>query len=88
MLLPERPAWMQDAACHGRGDLFFGPRNERPPSRHRRERAAKEVCSACPAMSECRDYARENRERGVWGGETDEERSIWLRFHTSRAVYG
>ncbi len=26
-------------------------------------------------MQDCRDQARENREHGIWGGETEEERA-------------
>ena len=40
-----------------------------------RESQARTVCKACPALHECRDWARENREYGFWGGESEEERA-------------
>ncbi len=33
------------------------------------------MCTACPALSPCRHWARENREYGYWGGESEEERA-------------
>ena len=33
------------------------------------------MCRACPALVECRDWAREHREYGFWGGESEEERA-------------
>lgn len=32
------------------------------------------LCRRCPVMLACRQWAREQRESGVWGGETDEQR--------------
>ncbi len=70
-----RPAWMDHAICHGRTDLFFAPHAERPPARLRREAAARQVCLRCPVRAECRDHARVNLEYGMWGGESEVERS-------------
>ncbi|QSM01122.1 WhiB family transcription factor [Mycobacterium phage Nanosmite] len=46
---------------------------------------AKAVCSRCPVVAECRDYAMENDELyGVWGGmapaERNQERKVWLQI--------
>ncbi len=71
----ERAEWMDDAACHGRTNLFFGIAGERPERRVRREAAARRLCSGCPVLIECRDMARANRENGFWGGENEEERA-------------
>ena len=68
-------AWMNDPACSGRGDLFFAPFAERPEARVRRETAAERICNSCVSLSECRDYARKNRELGFWGGESESERA-------------
>jgi len=76
-LLPDQldeTAWMNRAACRGLTDIFFAPLAERPQSRHRREEAARRVCEGCAVMQTCRDFAREHREYGVWGGESEEER--------------
>lgn len=68
-------AWTTDAACQGRTELFFGPAGERPEAREVREAKARAVCAICPVVRECRDWARENREYGFWGGESEEERA-------------
>jgi WhiB family redox-sensing transcriptional regulator len=66
---------MDLAACHGRTELFFAPRAERPQARVRREAKARAVCLGCPVLAECRWYARRHREYGFWGAESEEERS-------------
>lgn len=54
--------------------MFFGQLGEKAHMRQQRETAAIEVCKTCSAMYACRQFARENRELGVWGGETEDER--------------
>ena len=68
-------AWTADAACTGQTDLFFAPAGERPEARVVREGRARAICRNCPVLLECRDWARENREYGFWGGESEEERA-------------
>lgn len=68
-------AWMADAACIGRTNLFFGVAGERPERRVRREESARRVCADCPALLPCRALARAGRENGFWGGESEEERA-------------
>lgn len=83
---PPRPGfpapgdWPEQAACSGADpELFYHPYAEREPSRSRRDRAAKAVCSACPVRRACRDHARTRAEPyGVWGGESETERAEWL----------
>lgn len=71
-----RPAtWRSAVPCAGRTDLFFAPPGERPEARVRREAAARRLCRDCPAAEPCRAEARRNREFGVWGGESEEERA-------------
>ena len=67
--------WTKDAACQGQTDLFFPPAGERPETRARREAKAGELCAACPVLAQCRTWARENREYGFWGGESEEDRA-------------
>lgn len=78
--------WVDHARCIGRSDLFFGALGERPGARERREAAAKELCRGCPVMLACRADARTNRESGVWGGETEEDRARagFAPFSTTR----
>jgi WhiB family transcriptional regulator, redox-sensing transcriptional regulator len=73
--LLSRADWMTDAACQGRGHLFFPPLAERPQARVKRERLAQVVCDACPVLAQCRRYARDQREYGFWGGESEAARA-------------
>jgi len=66
--------WTDRGSCVGQSHLFFGPFGERPEARVRREAKARAVCAACPVLVECRTFARDNREYGFWGGESEEER--------------
>ena len=68
MRLPEAP-------CRGHTELFFAPAGERPEARMARETIARAFCAACAVELACRTWARENREYGFWGGETEEERA-------------
>jgi WhiB family redox-sensing transcriptional regulator len=68
-------AWTADAACAGETHLFFAPAGERPEARVSREAQARAICGGCAALDPCRRWARENREYGFWGGESEEERA-------------
>ena len=67
--------WTAEAECSGQTKLFFAPAGERPEARAVREAQARAVCRTCPVMTECRQWARQNREYGFWGGESEEERA-------------
>jgi len=68
-------SWGDFARCRGSFDLFFDPPGELPDMRRRREAAAKALCAACPVQMLCRAEATSRRENGIWGGETEEERT-------------
>ena len=68
-------AWMRDGLCRGESDLFFAPFAERPEARVRREAQARDLCSRCPSADPCRRYARDNRELGFWGAESEADRA-------------
>ena len=68
-------AWMRDGLCLGESDLFFAPFAERPEARVRREAQARHLCSRCLSADPCREYARDNRELGFWGAESEAERA-------------
>jgi WhiB family redox-sensing transcriptional regulator len=67
-------SWADGALCVGKTEIFFGQLKEKPTVRARRERQAIAICEQCPAIYKCRQFARENSELGVWGGETEDER--------------
>ncbi|OGL22599.1 hypothetical protein A2707_04770 [Candidatus Saccharibacteria bacterium RIFCSPHIGHO2_01_FULL_45_15] len=75
-------AWMEDASCRDRDSSeFFHPDGERGNSRKRRIKAAKEICSRCVVIDQCRQYAMDNSEPyGVWGGLSEDERRIKARI--------
>lgn len=35
---------------------------------------AREICATCPVLDTCREWGRQHREHGVWGGETETDR--------------
>ena len=69
------PDWTQGAACRGQTALFFAAHAERPDGRELREAQARALCLVCPVLEQCRARARQQREYGLWGGETEEERA-------------
>lgn len=66
----------EKAQCRGMSHIFYAHYSERPSAKHRRELKAKSICRTCPVMEKCKQYARNNPEYGVWGGETEEERYL------------
>ena len=68
-------AWTVHGACIGQTDVFFAPAGERPETRVMREARARMICRICAVVEPCRDWAREYREYGFWGGESEEERA-------------
>src|SRR5205085_11146152 len=69
-------AWLADAVCYGHTAVLLAPPGERPEAREVREAKARSICRTCPVMSPCRSWARENREYGFWGAESEEERAV------------
>lgn len=72
----QKMVWSREAACKGRTSLFFPPRAERPQARVRREVIARQMCESCVVNTDCKEYARSNREYGYWGSESEEERHL------------
>ncbi len=68
-------AWTADASCQGRASCSSRPPVSDPRPASLRESQARSVCTSCPVMRQCRDWARENREYGFWGGESEEDRA-------------
>ncbi len=78
--------WMSHAACTGQTQNFFPPHGEQADAREKREAIAHAICQACEVRIECRDYAREHREQGFWGGENDEQRMDIRRRARARTM--
>ena len=73
---PASSDWMDHAVCQGKSHLYFPPRAERPQARVRREAQARLICASCPVLEPCRASARDRREYGFWGGESEEDRHL------------
>jgi WhiB family transcriptional regulator, redox-sensing transcriptional regulator len=67
--------WTRLAACAGKTHLFYAPPAERPEARAVRELKASLLCRTCPVVAPCREWAREYREYGFWGNESEESRA-------------
>ncbi|MFE5300698.1 WhiB family transcriptional regulator [Streptomyces sp. NPDC056632] len=63
--------------CTSAPGLFHSPdaRDDAPGDDRIRQAVA--LCRTCPVMLPCRQWARAEREFGVWGAETDAERAAW-----------
>ena len=67
-------AWMQAGNCRRYETEIFFPSDGAGVDR------ARAICSRCPIVDRCLDYALDNRiEHGVWGGCSERERRRILR---------
>jgi len=70
-------SWFEDANCVGQAsadyDPFFPVKSERITV------GARRVCSACPVIGECLEYALATKPDGVWGGMSAKEREALAR---------
>jgi WhiB family redox-sensing transcriptional regulator len=64
----ETSLWRDHAACVGKQELFFEEKSKNLVTK------AKMVCASCVVRAACLEYAMENRDYGVWGGLTSNER--------------
>lgn len=79
-------SWQHRGACRGpHSTVFFPPPQfERKQERAAREQRAKEICTDCPVVQDCLDYALSIREpHGVWGGLTEVERRVLVESRTA-----
>jgi WhiB family redox-sensing transcriptional regulator len=72
MSTPSLGSWIQQAACRGVETAVFFPE----PHDSGATRGAKAICAGCPVKGDCWTHAIAHpRERGVWGGMTEGERT-------------
>jgi WhiB family transcriptional regulator, redox-sensing transcriptional regulator len=73
---PDEANWRLRARCRPEDfHVFFAPGKESKSLRTERERAAKNICAACPVIERCRDHALAvNELHGVWGGMSEADR--------------
>lgn len=60
--------WRVEAACAGRGDLFW-PETNNLADRRRLQAEAADVCAGYPVRGPCADYAATHVVIGMWAGE-------------------
>lgn len=70
-----KPEFPQDAHCKSYDpDIFF-------PNDGKGVIAAQNICAKCIVVNECLEYALNNHiDHGVWGGKSEKERRLILRF--------
>jgi WhiB family redox-sensing transcriptional regulator len=80
-------SWQDKGLCKTDGvdaTVFFNDERLRGPERQARESAAKKICTACPIKTECLEHALAVPEDfGVWGGLTEKERMVIVKFKRS-----
>lgn len=73
--------WQHDGACVGKDtEEFFLEYNERGSAKRKKELQAIAICNTCPVKKQCLEHALNTPEiYGVWGGMTEEQRSVLLK---------
>lgn len=90
MSVAKRWTWKERAACRGTDvNLFFAPDGERTPTREQRERKARKVCTTCPVLADCRQWALgiddagrvvgRGERHGFWAAMSEDERAAERR---------
>jgi WhiB family transcriptional regulator, redox-sensing transcriptional regulator len=72
--LLSRPAWMADALCRERPEVNWFPERAKGVDLGAEIAAARSVCARCLVRDECLAFAVQHKERGVWGGTSEQER--------------
>jgi WhiB family redox-sensing transcriptional regulator len=77
-------SWGLRGKCVGYPSEVFFPETARGQRLRATEQIAKQICAACPVLTECREYALSAPETyGIWGALTARER---MRLATSRSA--
>jgi hypothetical protein len=72
--LLQRPAWMADAACRGKVELFYPDGEATDPA----VEEARQICAGCPVAGPCAEAGRHEK-YGIWAGVTASERNLARR---------
>jgi WhiB family redox-sensing transcriptional regulator len=79
----EIPAWYDQAACIGMGDLFFPETLSQGRPRNDASDEAIAICNVCPVIDDCAHYALAHSNAddpyGIWGGMTARQRQLKRR---------
>lgn len=82
--------WQIQARCRTADtNIFFHPDDERGLARRRRVEQAKQICSTCPVIIQCANFAMRGREPyGTWGGVSETDRMQILDIRSRRSATG
>lgn len=70
--------WRARAACSGYPNTLFFPASD--AAEESTIERAKAICSVCPVIDDCMEYALETNQRsGIWGGTSEKERKSLRR---------
>lgn len=72
LAIARRPEWHAEAACKGRGDLYY-PEVARGAAAAELYAEARALCAGCPVAEPCRE-AGMGEKFGLWGGLAEHER--------------
>jgi WhiB family transcriptional regulator, redox-sensing transcriptional regulator len=76
---PSPAPWMTAGACRTEDPELFFPLSATAASRPQIRRATT-ICHRCDVEAECLRYALLNGiKHGIWGGRTEDERSVMIR---------
>lgn len=76
---------MTGAACSPEDTAIFFPEGN---NIYKATKEAKQLCSGCPIINDCLDFAITNKEEwGIWGGATTKERVHLSRHPNQKSVY-
>ncbi|RRQ24989.1 WhiB family transcriptional regulator [Rhodococcus sp. Eu-32] len=77
--------WQLHAHCkYDAIETFFPTTGLKHRERLRLEQRAKDICSQCPVITECRSFAMQSAEPyGIWGGLTPRERAMRIPHRTA-----
>lgn len=79
------PSWRAEAECIGvEPDLFY-PNQTKGEVYEAQVEVAKDFCGRCVVRKVCLEAALLNREQGIWGGTTEEERRVMLSERRKKA---
>ncbi|WP_155926722.1 WhiB family transcriptional regulator [Mycolicibacterium sp. CBMA 234] len=82
--------WQSEARCRTMDtNIFFHPDAERGLARRQRVEQAKQICSTCPVIMQCADFASRSQEPfGTWGGISETDRMETLGIRDRRSTTG
>ena len=80
MSLPPTQPWRAKANCKGMDrDIFY-------PEDGRVHELAERICTACPVLDDCREYAILHETHGIWGATGEKQREMIRERRNIRVI--